>query len=88
MTFLYIIQFANQFLYTLKGNFPDWENWRKENFLCTYKMENPKIKGNFPDWENWRKDDKFMLYHERKSKNAIPRTAPAMSCLRFKKERF
>ena len=42
-------------LFGFKGNFPDWENWRKGNFLCSQKMENSKIKGNFPDWVNWRK---------------------------------
>ena len=67
-----------------QGNFPDWENWRGEEFLCTQKMENSKIKGNFPDWENWRGENKFMQYKGRKFKNAIPRTAPAMSCLRLK----
>ena len=37
-----------------QGNFREWENWRNGNYLCSSKLENPKIKGNFPDWENWR----------------------------------
>ena len=37
-----------------QGYFPEWENWRNGNYLCSSKLENPKIKGNFPEWENWR----------------------------------
>ena len=47
-------------------------------------MENSKIKENFREWENWRGGNLFMKYKERKSKNGIPRTAPARSCLRLK----
>ena len=47
-------------------------------------MENSKIKGNFQEWENWRGGNLFMLCKQRKFKNAIPRTAPAISCLRLK----